>query len=186
VTPRDSQKQALEAAVKELDRRISANRAAVSTAHTARTQAVSAAQSRISSVESQASSKESSYSPSAGCGCLIALGLFGLIFVYGIFPVGLCQQIIPACNDQTWAGNFKLVALLVAVAGLLWRPVAKLVTATLPASNIRSQLPELRRDLERVKSESEARLNQETAKLEAELQSLKMQKEQCQQALAKI
>jgi len=114
------------------------------------------------------------------------LGLFGLIFVYGIFPIGLCQQVIPACNDQTWVGNFKLVALLVAVAGLLWRPVAKLVTATLPAGSIRSQLPELRRDLESVKSEAEARLSQETARLEAELRQLKQQKEQCQQTLAKI
>ena len=60
------------------------------------------------------------------------------------------------------------------------------MTATLPASNIRSQLPELAHDFERVKSESEARLNQETARLEAELQSLKKQKEQCQQGLMSL
>lgn len=119
-------------------------------------------------------------------GVLSRWGCLALFLSMASFQLDCAQEVIPACNDQTWAGNFKLVALLVAVAGFLWRPVAKLVTATLPASNIRSQLPELRRDLERVKSEAEARLNQETARLETELRQLKQQKEQCQQTLAKI
>ena len=180
MTPRDSQKQALEAAVKELDRRITANRAALSSAQGQQREEVSKIQRQINDVEHKADRKEKSYSASGFHGCLIVVGIMAGMFGCWISVAGMPGQ------DQQVAGYITMGAVGIGLVGLLWKPIMRFFTAEMPASSMRSQLPELKRDLEQVRSQSEARLNQETARLETELQSLKQQKEQCRQALAKI
>lgn len=188
MTPRDSQRQALEAAVRELDRRIGANRSEFTKMQADQAQEVSRASSRISDVECKAREKERNSSSSSLPGCLMVLAAVAA-FIAGVIRYNVSTFQMPEAARTERYGvldTVLLICLAAFVIGLFWKPVVRYFTATLPASNIRSELPTLRRDLEQVKLESEARLNQEAAKFEAELQRLKQQKEQCQQELAKI
>ncbi len=76
------------------------------------------------------------------------------------------------------------MALIILVAFLLRGPFLKYFKATLPAQTIRSQLPELRREAERVRTESEGRLAHETERLDQEAVRLKGHLEECRSALA--
>ncbi len=177
---RDGHKQALQAAAKVLDQRIAANRAALAKAESEQKREVYEASSRVSDVESRASRKENSYTPSGFQGCLILIGA-----VVGAFWL-LAFMVNDQTKDRVFIGKALLVSLAVAMVGLLWIPVMRFLIAKLPASSIRAQLPELRRNLERVKADSEARLARETARLNEELHRLKQHQERCQQALARV
>jgi tetratricopeptide (TPR) repeat protein len=180
VPARDGQKQALQAAVKVLEQRSNANRSALSAAQKKQREAVSNAQSRINAVEHEAERKEKSYSASGFHGCLIAVAVLA-----GMAGCWMSVSGMPD-RDQQVAGYVTAVAVVVGLIGLAWKPVMRFFTAEVPADNIRSQVLGLKRDLDRVKSESEAHLKEETAVLEGEPQLLKQHKEQCQQALSKI
>lgn len=101
-------------------------------------------------------------------------------------PVGSGPGAVNNDQDRVQIGQILLICLGVLVAGLLWKSIMKFLTADIPASNIRSQLPELRQDFERVKGQSESRLAQETARLDSNLGRLKQQKETCQNLLKAV
>lgn len=180
MTARETQKQALEAADKELDLRITANRAACSGVHTQQREVVSNIQRQIANVKYDAERKEKSYSASGVHGCLIVGGI--LAGMFGCFV----SAVASGGQDRQFAGYVTMVAVCIGLSGLLWKPIMRFFTAEMPARSIRSQLPQLRRELDYVRGQSEAWLNQEIGRLEAELQRLKYEKEQCQEALAKI
>lgn len=174
-----AQKKALETAIKVLDQRANTNRSDLARAKSEQSQEVSKASSRISGVESQASSKERSYSASGFHGCLIGVA----VVVGGFF---LLAYAVNNDKDRVLIGQILMVCFGALLVGLLWKPIMKFLTADIPASSIRSQLPELRQNLERVKEQSESRLAQQTAKLDADLERLKQNKERCQALLKSL
>lgn len=174
----DGEKHALEAAIKVLDQRISANRSALSKAQSDQAQEVSRASSHITHVENEAQQKERS-SVSSG-GCLIALGAVGGGLSWMLYTIG---QDYPGSSMTAFLGGARFICLALLLTGLLWKPVSKYFTATLPASSIRSQLPSLKMDYERTRAESEVRLAQDRSRLDAEYEQLNRHKNNCQTAL---
>jgi hypothetical protein len=184
MTPRDSQRQALEAAIKELDRRIGANRSTLTKAQADQAQEVSRASGRISDVEYRARQKAQSYHPSVFSGCLIAIGIVVGGFWLLAYMVNSGSGASPArTRDLDFIGTALLVCFGILMVGLLWKPIMRYFRAELPASGIRAEVPRLRSEYERVKADSEARLSREKTRLDTEHEQLKRQKEECQSAL---
>jgi hypothetical protein len=173
---RDGQKQALQMAIKVIDQRVNANRAALSNARTEQRKEVSSAEARITEIENRANQKENSYKASLLLpGCSTAVGV---IIGWSLF--------LNAMVNRTGSSNPGLLLIIISfVVGVLWNPIMREIKARRPARMMRSQIPQLKRDLEEIKSDSETRLSQKTSALDAELSLLTQQKVQCQEALAR-
>lgn len=169
-------KGSLQVGIRVLDERISKNDAAREEAKQRQQQQVAEVAKRIAAVESKAWQRERSYK----------LGWFrGFLFV--LSPIaGFVSCGIDAANNRS--GNdaegsaFVVMAIGFAVA-MLWNPVMRSITAVMPAEYIRAQIPELQRELERVKIDSEVQLAKQTAALDSELRNIRQQREQCQLSL---
>jgi hypothetical protein len=169
-------KESLAAAMRVLDQRIAANRSSLTKAQADQALEVSRAFRLVSELESKASEKADSYVGKGGCAgvILIAFGVF-------IASMNVAVSTTPEQTNLGWAG--VVVMLIIFAAFSLKNPILKYFTATLPANEIRSQMPEQRRQAERVKAESDARFAKETARLNEELDQLSHQKEECQRTL---
>ncbi len=169
----------LDAALKALDQRVWANRSSLAKLRAQQAEEVGRAHNRIQQAESAARLKQNTYVSHGGC--LIALGILGGGFSGFWYFIGLSDY--PDRPMTQVFGTGFMVCLVLLVTGLFWRPIAKLVTVTLPARAIRAQIPSLQRDLERVKEESEVRVAQARSDLDREHEQLQHQKAQCQAAL---
>ena len=177
----DGRNQALQAAIKILDDRIRINRTNLGKAQTDAAQEVSKASDPVNRVEREASEKERSFKGGfSGGSCLLLILI--VIFVFVSFLYSVAVDLDQRAHQQ---GYVWLTVALLTLAGFIFlrKPILKYFQATSPALTIRSQLPELNRQLERVKTECRERLVRETAVLDQGLERLKRQKEECQKAL---
>jgi hypothetical protein len=158
---------------------LKANRADLVSYVSEQHQEVNNASNRVSSVENQAENRSKSFTFHGGFGCLIAVGV--LVLGFG----GL------AYNGDTSVGHQPREAVFVIMkwgagiiaCGLLLPLVIKLMGATFPAAAIRTQVPKLKRELERTRHEVEAKISSETAQLDSALSRLNQQKQMCQSLL---
>jgi hypothetical protein len=174
---RAAQKQALTIGIQVLDQHIAENRTNLAGAEAEQRRAVSEFRSRISQVESKADLKAGSYNPSAFSGCLIALAIAAGVFFLIMYGVVADER------KHFYVVNFLLPCLALLVVGLLWKPVVGFFVAQIPAGAIRSEIPRLKSELDRVNADAESKLVREKERLDGELERLKRHKEQCQSEL---
>jgi hypothetical protein len=174
-----AQKKALEAAIQVLEQRLKANRADLVRYVSEQRQEVNNASSRVSSVESRADSRSRSFKFHGGFGCLIAIGVAAMIvggLVYNSQVQAALGQTERAVILLKWGAG-------IVAFGLLLPLMIKLLSATFPAAAIRTKVPKLKRELDRTRSEAEANIGNETARMDSALSRLNQQKQTCQNLL---
>jgi tetratricopeptide (TPR) repeat protein len=165
-------KEALDQSLKTLDQRMASNRSALTQFQTSQRNEISKARGEANTLEYQARSKADSYKGSFGCLQFIGIAVSGILgFVW------LNQR------DMQPLGVLSLI-----VAGFLvfMHPIRKLVTATMPASDLRSQAEEKKRQAESFATATELKISGETKRREDELAQFKLQKENCQKRLGQM
>jgi tetratricopeptide (TPR) repeat protein len=172
---RDVERQALEAAVVALDQRINTLHKALTKAQADCSRELSQAFSRVQEIENRASSVEKSYSSSGFAGCLAVIG--GIVAAWCFVGFNAVPAFDSADRHNYAVGG--MVAFVILIIGLGWKPMMKLLNADLPARNIRSEIPGAKQAYERIKADSESRLGVEKAGIDRELGPLTQYKEQC-------
>ena len=178
MTPRESQKEALEAAVKELDERIAANRSALNQFQVSQNQQIAKLESEVERLREEARRKSRSYRKDMGTMSYL-IGFVSLfVTVIGAFAVFGGRG-----PEDRSDGMPMLLGGLVVTAIIFRHPFLKYFRATLPANELRAQISERQTTVERQKDENVNQLAQETARLDADLAQLKQDKEKCKSAL---
>ena len=172
-------RQALQKGVEALDRRIGANRSALSEAQRQQGKETSAVRSRIQDVNREADQKAKSYKGKFGF-----LGFIALFFLV-VFLLLALQLMGGHDPIERLGGMAGFIGLLIAIAAVVFRTtIRRWMTATLPARRIRAQIPALEQEASRIEKESRERLARETEKLDQELARLNQNNAECQEALA--
>jgi tetratricopeptide (TPR) repeat protein len=169
---RDGEKKALQAAIRVIAERIRANRLELTETLAQQRQEIDKAWNRISSHEYEASRRENSRSrgPSnSGFELKVAVAIGG----FGCFAFALTGS----------AGTGMWFLFGVIVLSFLWNPLIWFLNARVPAEHIRSEIPELKREYERIKADSETWLREKKSTLDGKLELLNEQNNECQAVL---
>ena len=152
-----------------LDQRMKANRASRTQFQTDRRNDVSKVRGEVRSLESQADSKANSYKGSFGCVELLGTVIF--LFLAMMFS-----------NTRPFAA----IAVIIGAFLVVMHPFLKLINATNPASELRSQAARKKQEADTYASQADADVADATKRRDMELEQLKQQRETCQTGIGQM
>ena len=173
----NGERQALEGALKVLDKRIGVNRDALSKAQMEQRAQIEKLESEVHSLRAEARSKKNSYTKDMGI-------LSYLIGFCSLLATVIGGAIVIGGSSHDFAEVLPIFVIGLVVSAFIFRhPFIEFFTATIPANELKAQIPAKQNAVERQKVEGAAQLTQESNRLDRELEELKSWRQACDSAL---